>query len=54
MKNKTVKVEGNETCREVLLQVRRAEDDDFIEISAWHNTENGYLLQKSKIYFEEI
>ena len=52
MKHRTIEIQGCDTCKEVLLQVVRNDAiDDFVQISAWHNNDDGDLLQESMIQF---
>lgn len=53
MKNKIIPIQ-HYTCKEVLLQVRRTEKRDYLEITAWHETESDLLIQQSKINFKEF
>lgn len=55
MKSKILKIENCNTCEEVtLLLSRRSDEENFIEISAWHKKEDVDFFQVEEIHSDDI
>jgi hypothetical protein len=56
VRTKIINISGCETCKEVTLIVQRDEEGtDYIEITAWHEVEEGIThFQQARVDFNEF
>jgi len=55
MRIKLQEIKGCKTCDEVLVFIqRKKDDDDFVQIIAWHNNGDTDIIQISEIRFHEF
>jgi len=53
MRNKIIKINGSETCNEILLYITRDDNgSDYISIQAWHYKDNEWWFQFEVVYFD--
>lgn len=49
-----INIKGCDTCKQVLLFINRnADDGEWLQLIAWHETEDGWLIQVEAIESED-